>query len=213
LGVASPLRGGYNRASINADMEGRIDMKKVFFASLAAFLFAAAALAHDPRTVAKDFSHTLTVEGAGKLTLSYKSLHWNEAVYAQTKSNDQLRTRLNLGVWRKIGKLDADFDVVIGGTPVPKGSYDMGIKFGANDDFALLLRAGGKDLTIPLKTTADSPEVTYLSFDLRPTSDTDSFLLEGRSGKFRCSAEVKVPYLAPHEHAADGTAKPPDKKP
>jgi hypothetical protein len=188
-------------------------MKKAFYTSVLGLMFAAAALAHDPRTVAKDFSHTLSVEGAGKLTLSYKSLHWNEAVYNQTKANAQLRTRLNAGVWRKIGKLDTDFDVVIGGTQVAKGSYDMGISFGANDDFALLLRGGGKDLTIPLKTSADSPDVAYLSFDLRPTSDTDSFVLEGRSGKFRCSAEVKVPYLAPHEHPADGTAKPPDKKP
>jgi hypothetical protein len=193
--------------------KGEFKMKKAFYSSVLVLMFAAAALAHDPRTVAKDFSHTLSVEGAGKLTLSYKSLHWNEAVYNQTKANAQLRTRLNAGVWRKIGKLDTDFDVVIGGTQVAKGSYDMGISFGANDDFALLLRAGGKDLTIPLKTSADSPDVAYLSFDLRPTSDTDSFVLEGRSGKFRCSAEVKVPYLAPHEHPADGTAKPSDKKP
>lgn len=185
-------------------------MKKVLFSSMLVVLFAAVAFAHDPRTVAKDFTHTLAVEGAGKLTLSYKSLHWNEPVYKQAKTNEQLRNRLNAGVWRKIGKFDADFDVVIGGTEVPKGSYDLGISFGANDDFALLLRGGGKDLKIPLQTTADSPDVTYLSFDLRPTSDTDSFVLEGRSGKFRCSAEVKVPYLAPHEH---NEAKPVEKKP
>ena len=147
-------------------------MKKIVFSTLIVVLGAAQiALAHDPRTVAKDFSHTLTVEGAGKLTLSYKSLHWNEPVYLNTKKNEQLRQRLNAGVWKKIGKLDTDFDVVIGGTPVPKG---------------------------------------YLSFDLRPTSDTDSFVLEARSGKFRCSAEVKIPYLAPHEH---GDSKPPEKKP
>ena len=185
-------------------------MKKALFSSLLVILFAAVAFAHDPRTVAKDFSHTLTVEGAGKLTLSYKSLHWNEQVYNTTKTNDQLRQRLNAGVWRKIGKLDSEFDVVIGGTAVPKGSYDMGISFGAKDDFALLLRGAGKDLKIPLQTSSDGPDVTYLSFDLRPTSDTDSFVLEGRSGKFRCSAEVKVPYLAPHEH---GDTKPAEKKP
>jgi hypothetical protein len=173
-------------------------------------LVSAAALAHDPRTVAKDFSHTLSVEGAGKLTVSFKSLHWNEATYNQTKTNDQLRQRLNSTLWRKIGKLDTDFDVVIGGTQVPKGSYDMGISFGKNDDFSLVLRGGGKDFSIPFQTSADGPEVTYLSFDLRPTSDTDSFVLEGRSGKFRCVADVKVPYLSPHEHDAP---KPADKKP
>jgi len=188
-------------------------MKKVLFSVFLVIGFAALTFAHDPRTVAKDFSHTLTIDGAGKLTLSYKSLHWNAPVYAQAKANDQLRQRLNAGVWKKIGKLDTEFEVVIGGTAVPKGSYDLGISFGKSDDFALVLRAGGKDLTIPLKTSSDGPEVTYLSLDLRPASDTDSFIFEGRSGKFSCVADVKVPYLAPHEHAADGTAKPSEKKP
>lgn len=188
-------------------------MKRVLFSLCLLISFTALVFAHDPRTVAKDFSHTVSIEGAGKLTLSYKSLHWNAPVYTQAKANDQLRQRLNAGVWKKIGKLDTDFDVVIGGTEVPKGSYDLGISFGKSDDFALLLRGGGKDLTIPLKTSADNAEVTYLSLDLRPASDTDSFIFEGRSGKFSCVADVKVPYLAPHEHAADGSAKPPEKKP
>lgn len=188
-------------------------MKKVFCSVFLLIALAALAFGHDPRTVAKDFSHTLTIEGAGKLTISYKSLHWNAPVYAQAKANDQLRQRLNAGVWKKIGKLDTDFEVVIGGTAVPKGSYDLGISFGKTDDFALLLRGGGKELSIPLKTTGDNPEVTYLSLDLRPASDTDSFTFEGRSGKFSCVADVKVPYLAPHEHPADGSAKPADKKP
>jgi hypothetical protein len=119
-------------------------MKKIVFSTLIVILSAAQiVLAHDPRTIARDFSHTLTVEGAGKLTLSYKSLHWNEPVYLNTKKNEQLRQRLNAGVWKKIGKLDTDFDVVIGGTQVPKGSYDLGISFGASDDFAVVLRSGG----------------------------------------------------------------------
>jgi hypothetical protein len=184
-------------------------MKKIVFSVLVVILCVLqVALAHDPRTVARDFSHTLTVEGAGKLTLSYKSLHWNEPVYLNTKKNEQLRQRLNAGLWKKIGKLDTDFDVVIGGTPVAKGSYDLGISFGANDDFALLLRGGGKELSIPFKTSTGGSEVSYLSFDLRPASDTDSFMLEARSGKFSCAAEVKVPYLAPHEHSE---SKPPAK--
>jgi len=185
-------------------------MKRILFSALIVILCAVQiVLAHDPRTVAKDFSHTLTVEGAGKLTLSYKSLHWNEPVYLNTKKNEQLRQRLNAGLWKKIGKLDTDFEVIIGGTQVAKGSYDLGISFGASDDFALLLRSGGKELTIPFKTSGGNSEVTYLSFDLRPTSDTDSFVLEARSGKFSCAADVKVPYLAPHEH----DAKPAEKKP
>ena len=157
-------------------------MKRILFLASVVILCAVQiALAHDPRTVARDFSHTLTVEGAGKLTLGYKSLHWNEPVYLNTKKNEQLRQRLNAGLWRKIGKLDTDFDVVIGGTPVAIGSYDIGITFGANDDFALVLRSGGKELSVPFKTSVGASEVSYLSFDLRPASDSDSFILEARS--------------------------------
>lgn len=186
-------------------------MKKMLFSAVIIGMCAVQiALAHDPRTLAKDFSHTLTVEGAGKLTISYKSLHWNEPVYLNTKKNEQLRQRLNAGLWKKIGKFDSEFDTVIAGTAVAKGTYDMGISFGANDDFALLLRSGGKEITVPFKTSAGASEVTYLTFDLRPMSDTDSFMLEARSGKFSCAAEVKVPYLAAHEHT---DAKPAEKKP
>jgi hypothetical protein len=186
-------------------------MKKIVFSALIVVLCGAQiAVAHDPRTVAKNFSHTLTVEGAGKLTLSYKSLHWNEPTYLNTKKNEQLRNRLNATLWKKIGKLDSEFDVVIGGTSVAKGSYDVGISFGANDDFALVLRSGDKEMSIPFKTAADSPEVTYLSFDIRPTNSTDAFVLEARSGKFRCSADVTVPYLGQHD---DSSHKPAEKKP
>jgi hypothetical protein len=157
--------------------------------------------AHDPRTVAKDFSHSLTVEGAGKLTISYKSLHWNEPTYARAKQNEQLRNRLNSGLWKRIGKLDAEFDVVMAGVQVPKGSYGLGINFDANDNFKLVLSgADNKELNVPLQTTPDGPEILYLTFDLRPTDKPDTFTIEGRSGKFRCTAEVKVPYLSEHEH-------------
>jgi hypothetical protein len=159
-----------------------------------------AAFAHDPRTVAKDFTHSLSVEGAGKLTINYKSLHYNEPAYMSAQKNEQIRERYNKGIWKKIGRLDTDFDVVIGGVQVPKGTYDLGVRIESNETFKLLLTSGGKEILIPLQTATDGPVVTYLSFDLRPANDTDTFMIEGRYGKARVSAEVKVPYLAPHEH-------------
>lgn len=186
-------------------------MKKALFSSLLVILLGAAALAHDPRTVAKDFSHTLSVEGAGKLTLSYKSLHYNETNFNGRKAERSLIAFNRL--WKAIGKLDTDFAVVIGGVQVPKGSYIMGINFDANDNFKLILGSGGKDITIPLQFATDGPSANYLTFDFRPENDSDTFALEARYGKARVTAEAKVPYLAPHEHSADGTAKPPEKKP
>ena len=186
-------------------------MKKVLFSSLLVILLGAAALAHDPRTVAKDFSHTLSVEGAGKLTLSYKSLHYNETNFNGRKAERSLIAFNRL--WKAIGKLDTDFAVVIAGVQVPKGSYIMGINFDANDNFKLILANGGKDITIPLQFATDGPSANYLTFDFRPENDSDTFAFEARYGKARVSAEAKVPYLAPHEHSADGTAKPPEKKP
>jgi hypothetical protein len=176
-------------------------MKRILLLSLLAISVATqAAFAHDPRTVAKDFTHSLSVEGAGKLTISYKSLHYNEPAYLSAQKNEQVRERYNKGIWKKVGKLDTDFDVIIGGVQVPKGSYDLGVRIDGNETFKLLLASGGKEILIPLQTAADGPVVTYLSFDLRPANDTDTFIVEGRYGKARVSAEVKVPYLAPHEH-------------
>ena len=175
-------------------------MKKALFYFFAlAILSAQVVLAHDPRSVAKDFSHSLTVEGAGKLTISYKSLHWNEPGYLSAKGNEQLRNRLNNGLWKKIGKVDAEFDTVMGGVKVPKGSYSLGINFDANDNFKLVL-GGASDIMVPLTTASDGAAIEFLTFDLRPTAKADTFIIEGRSGKFRCSAEVKVPFLGEHEH-------------
>lgn len=182
-------------------------MKKVLFSSLLVVLFVAVAFAHDPRTVAKDFSHTLTLEGAGKLTLSYKSLHFNEANFNVRKGPALVQFNR---LWKNIGKLDTDFEVVIGGVQVPKGSYTMGINFDANDNFKLVLGSGGKDITIPMKFAEDGPVVNYLSFDLRPENGAEVFTFEARYGKARVTADAKVPYLAPHEHDA---AKPAEKKP
>ncbi|HXG93590.1 MAG TPA: hypothetical protein VNN73_14690 [Blastocatellia bacterium] len=177
-------------------------MKKTLISSLSVILLAAQMVfAHDPRTVAKDFSHTLSVEGAGKLTLSYKSLHFNETNFNNRKAERAL-TNFNR-LWKAIGKLDTDFDVVIAGVTVPKGSYTMGINYDANDNFKLILASGGKELAIPMQFAMDAPTANYLTFDLRPENDTDTFTLEARYGKARVSAEAKVPYLAPHEHPAE----------
>jgi opacity protein-like surface antigen len=174
-------------------------MKKVLFSSLVVVLFAAQlASAHDPRTVAKNFSHTLTVEGAGKLTLSYKSLHFNEQGFNNRKQEKML-TNFNR-LWKSIGKLDTDFDIVVGGVQVPKGSYTLGFNFDANDNFKLVLSGGGKDIMVPLQAAMDGPTVNYLSFDVRPDNETDTLILEARYGKLRASANATVPYLAPHEH-------------
>ena len=181
-------------------------MKKTLITSLLVILFAAVALAHDPRTVSKDFSHTLTVEGAGKLTLSYKSLHYNETNFNARKAERSLVAFNRL--WKAIGKFDTDFPVVVGGVEVPKGSYTMGINFDANDNFKLVLGSGGKDLMIPLQFAMDGPSANYLTFDFRPENDSDTFAIEARYGKARVSAEAKVPFLSPHDHPSDGAKKP-----
>ncbi|HZM87947.1 MAG TPA: hypothetical protein VFF31_15600 [Blastocatellia bacterium] len=182
-------------------------MKKALISSLLVILFAAVALAHDPRTVSKDFSHTLTVEGAGKLTLSYKSLHYNDANFNARKTERALPQFNRL--WKAIGKFETDFPVVIAGVEVPKGTYSMGINFDANDNFKLVLASGGKDIMIPMQFSMDGPSANYLTFDFRPENDSDTFSIEARYGKARVSAEAKVPFLAAHDHPA----KPADKKP
>src|SRR5262249_31212153 len=105
-------------------------MKRSLISLLQVVLLGVVAFAHDPRTVSKDFSHTLTLEGAGKLTLSYKSLHFNETQFNNRKMPQALANFNRL--WKVIGKFDTEFPVVIGGVEVPKGTYTMGINFDAN---------------------------------------------------------------------------------
>jgi hypothetical protein len=182
-------------------------MKKRLFLSLTFVLATALSVfAHDPRTTAKDFSHTMTIEGAGKLTLSFKSLHFNEQAFNNRKTERALTVFNRL--WKTVGKLDTDFDVVIGGVQVPKGSYTMGFNFDASDNYKLILASGGKEITAPLQVSMDGPAVNFLSFDIRPENGADGFTYEARYGKLRAWAEVKVPYLAPHDHD-----KPAEKKP
>jgi hypothetical protein len=173
-------------------------MRKSSFSILALALAAAQALGHDPRTVARDFSHAMSIEGAGTLTISYKSLHWNEPAFNNRK-NERTLTALNR-LWKTIGKLSSEFDIVIGSVQVPKGSYNLGFSFDASDNYKLVLADGNREITIPLQVVMDSPVVNYLTLDLRPEDDTDTFVFEARYGKLRAWAEVKVPYLAPHEH-------------
>src|ERR1043165_7706589 len=138
--------------------------------SLIVVLFAAQLiLAHDPRTVAKNLSHTLSIEGAGKLSLSYKSLHDNEQGFNARKTERAITNYNRL--WKNIGKYDSEFDVIIGGVAVPKGSYTLGFNYDANDNYKLVLSGGGKDLMIPMTTAMDGPSVNYLSFDVRPDND------------------------------------------
>jgi hypothetical protein len=86
---------------------------------------------------------------------------------------------------------------------VAKGSYTFGLDFDANDNFSIVLSGSGNDTKIPLQTASDGPLVNYLTFDFKPTDAVDTFSIEGRGGKFRSSADVKVPYLAEHNHPAE----------
>lgn len=166
----------------------------LLLSSILILLVAQVSFGHDPRTAAKDFSHSMSIEGIGKLTVSYKSLHFNEPAFNNRKAERALTTFNRL--WKTIGKFESDFDVVIAGVQIPKGSYGFGVNFDANDNFKLVFSSGGKEITVPLTTAMDNPKVNYLSFDLRPENDSDAFTIEGRYGMMRVSAEVKVP----HDH-------------
>jgi hypothetical protein len=185
LGSEIVIRGG-----------GKLIMNRVVFVPALVLMVTGLALAQGQRPpTPSEFSHTMSIEGAGKMTLTYKSLHWNGQAYLTAKQNEQIRERLNSSLWKRIGTLTSDFDLVMGGVQVPKGSYSLGINFDANDNFKLVLGSGGKDIMVPLQTKQDGSEISYLTFDLRPT-ETGSFAIEGRIGTFRSWAEIKVPSLS-----------------
>ncbi|PYU96261.1 MAG: hypothetical protein DMG08_02705 [Acidobacteria bacterium] len=160
------------------------------------------ALAHDPRTTAKDFSHGLKIEGAGDLNLSYKAMHFNVATYKRMQEDGQFRARMNSGVWSNIGAAEAGFDVILGDQALPRGKYTLGLSIDAQDAFSMVFKGADKTVQAPMKVTSDNPEFPYLTFAIYPTDKPDIFVLEGRCGKYRGTVDLKVPYLAEHTHAA-----------
>ncbi len=179
-------------------------MKRLLFSCLLVFTCSIVlALAHDPRTTAKDFSHGLKIEGAGDLNLIYKAMHFNEATYKRMQEDEQFRTRMNSGVWSNIGSADAGFDIVLGDQAIAKGRYTLGLSIEASDQFSVILKAVDKNIKIPLKVSAENPDLPFLTFSIFPTDKPDTFVLEGRCGKYRGIADLRVPYLAEHAHPAD----------
>ena len=158
------------------------------------------ALAHDPRTTAKDFSHGLKIEGAGDLSFIYKAMHFNETTYKRMQSEPAFRERLNAKVWSSIGSVTSDFEWVLGDQKIQKGKYVLGLSIEPGDAFQIVLSGGDTSVKIPLKMTSETADVPYLTFAIYPTAKTDTFVLEGRCGKFRGTADFKVPYLGEHSH-------------
>jgi hypothetical protein len=109
---------------------------------------------------------------------------------------------MNKNVWNTIGVADVGFDVVLGSQSVAQGKYSLGLNVEPNEGFSFVLKTGDKTVSVPLQVTKDNPDVAYLTFAIYPTEKPDIFVLEGRCGKYRGTAELKVPYLAEHTHPA-----------
>src|SRR5207247_4640706 len=109
------------------------------------------ALAHDPRTTAKDFSHGLKIKGAGDLNLSYKAMHFNVATYKRMQEDGQFRARMNSGVWSNIGAAEAGFDVVLGDQALPRGKYTLGLSIDAQDAFSVVFKVAARPLQALIK--------------------------------------------------------------
>ncbi|HEY3131992.1 MAG TPA: hypothetical protein VGL91_21225 [Acidobacteriota bacterium] len=160
--------------------------------------------AHDPRTTAKTFSHSLDIEGAGQFGLTYKAMHFNEPVYKRMQTEEALRDRINANVWNAIGKADVGFEIAAADQAIPKGKYGFGLNIEPNEGFTVVFKTSEKTIKVPLHVTKENPDVAYLTFAIFPTDKPDTFVLEGRCGKYRGTADLKVPYLAEHTHPAAG---------
>ncbi|HET7294488.1 MAG TPA: hypothetical protein VFM88_18835 [Vicinamibacteria bacterium] len=162
-------------------------------------LAASAALAHDPRTAARELEQALVLEGLGRLELKYKAMHWNPTAYDRFQTDSAVRERVNTNVWSAIGTLTNGFDVTVGGLAVPKGSYPFGIRIEGADKFSLVLKLGAETKTIPFEVSTGGAPTEYLSFALFPTGRPDTFTLEGRCGSFRGISALTVPHLTGHD--------------
>lgn len=159
------------------------------------FLTTSLSLAHDPRSVAKEMGVSLSVEGSGDFKIQYKSLHFNPEAYSRMKSDSATRGRLNKGIWNTIGTAHLGFDIVVGGQKLESGQYNFGLNVESGDGFSLVFGSGNTAKTIPMMVGAGG-NTSHLTLSLIPTNAPDTFVLEGRCGSFRGTAEVKVPDLS-----------------
>jgi hypothetical protein len=186
-------------------------MKKIFLSTIlvltSALLFIAftarLAVAHDPRTTAKTFAHHLTIDGLGNFAVTYKGMHFNETAYKRFQTDAAIRNRVNTGVWNQLGSANVDFDVTIADQALSKGKYDFGLNIEENEGFSLLFKKQDKSVKIPLTVTTDATGVPYLSFVIMPTEKPDTYVIEGRGGKYRGVATMKVPGMAEHAHPVE----------
>ena len=154
---------------------------------------------HDPRTTAKEVGVSLSIEGSGNLTIKYKGMHFNQATYERMKSSAELRQRMNTALWNNIGTAEVGLDVVVGAEALPQGTYEFGLNVDGEDQFSLVFRSGEITKTFALEVQS-GVDVPYLTLAFTPTADPDTFLLEGRCGRFQGTTLVKIPAQQEHKH-------------
>ena len=161
----------------------------------------ATALAHDPRTTAKQLSQGLDVEGVGRFTFEYRGLHFNPEMFERARTNPGFMNLLNTQVWGRMGRATLGFELVSRGLKVAPGDYDFGINMTPAEEFSVVLWRGEEKKELRLDVERDQKPVPYLTLALMATSAPDTFVLEARCGPYRGTVELKVPALAEgHAH-------------
>ena len=142
----------------------------------------APALAHDPRTTAKKLSQTLEVEGIGRLTFEYRSLHFNPEMFERARTNPGFMNLLNTQVWGRMGRATLGFDIVSRGLKLVPGDYEFGINMTPAEEFSVVLWQGEAKKELRLDVERDPKPVPYLTIALVATAMPDTFVLEARCG-------------------------------
>jgi len=156
-------------------------------------------LRHDPRTTAKKLSQGLEVEGAGKLALDYKALHFNKEMFERARNTPGFMDFLNAEVWGRMGKATLGFELVSGNLRLAPGDYDFGINMTPAEEFSIVFWQGQEKKELKLDVERDQKPTPYFTVALMATDAADTFLLEARCGPYRGTVGVKVPYLS-EEH-------------
>ncbi len=97
---------------------------------------------HDPRTTAKKLSQGLEVDGAGKLTLEYKALHFNPENFERAKKSQRFMDYLNAQIWGRMGTAKLGFDLTSGDAKLAAGDYEFGINMTPAEEFSVVFWNG-----------------------------------------------------------------------
>ncbi|HEX9635908.1 MAG TPA: hypothetical protein VGB99_00125 [Acidobacteriota bacterium] len=171
-------------------------MRRVF-AGLVFLLSVLPAPAHDPKSTAPRLQVRLGLGHGQALQIEYLALHWNPRAYRNILASDRMLRYKNASLFGDLGTARFDVAVVLDGTELPAGEYQLGFLLQADGSWRLRLEGAGGQATLATRTEGATLRSDYLTIALIP-APPNAVWLEAACGPHQTRHRIEVPFLTQH---------------